>query len=173
MKKIVKKIGYTFLFGAVFFVLLGVLISFAKFAVEIPLSLLGHISPIKNIFFLIFITILSVFSAGLLVDWLFKKTSRLGNKRFLNYQPALTNSDALIIVTGEEILKPNGRVYVKAFWPIVHPITGLLFCIPKDEIRFLKINPAEIIKLIMSDGAAPLENFEFIEQRESKSQITD
>lgn len=173
MKKIIKKIGYIFLFGAVFFVLLGLLIGFIKFAIEIPLSLLGSISPIKNIFFLIFITIVIIFLAGLLVDYFFKKTSRFGKKSFLNYQPALTNNDALIIVTGEETLKSDGRVYVKAFWPIVHPITGLLFCIPKDEVRFLKINPSEIIKLIMSDGAAPLDNFEFVEQKETKSQITD
>lgn len=104
MKKILKKIGYLLLFGAVFFVLLGVLIGFTKFAIEIPLSLLSNISPIKNIFFLIFVTILIIFLAGLVVDWLFKKTSRLGNKNFLNYQPALTNSDALIIVTGEETM---------------------------------------------------------------------
>lgn len=157
-----KRIFYIFFLGIVTFVLIGALVGFMTFALKTPLAFLEFVSPIKNIFFLIFLALVILFFAGVGMDWALKH-----GFSFLNKTSALTEDGSVVFVMGEEVTT-DGKVYVKVLEPITHPIPGFLRILPMDKIALLNNLPTEMIKVIMSNGVIHLGILDFKEIKKSE-----
>lgn len=172
--KLIKDLFYILFLGAIFFVIIGALISFFNFAIHIPLSLLQIISPIKNQLFLLFVSLLIIFLIGLLINHFLTTGIRLGTKKlFENCKAALTQDDKWAFVMSEQPCSQLKIIFFNIWKAFTHPLTGELGPSTKDKLRFVKNRPEEIFAHILSFGTRPLKDLIFEDESEIKSQLTD
>ncbi len=76
------------------------------------------------------------------------------NKPVLVLVNTISNLEKLGFLTEEDLTNPNEKKKVAVYFPHSYNFSGELFIVPKNQIKPLDINPAEVMKFIISGGVA-------------------
>ena len=76
------------------------------------------------------------------------------NKPVLVLVNTISNLEKLGFLTEEDLTNLNEKKKVAVYFPHSYNFSGELFIVPKNQIKLLDINPAEVMKFIISGGVA-------------------
>lgn len=65
----------------------------------------------------------------------------------------VSNLEKLGFITEEDLSKLNEKEKVAVYFPHSYNFSGELFIVPKDQVRSIDVNPAMVMKFIVSGGA--------------------
>lgn len=82
------------------------------------------------------------------------------NKPVLVLINPISNLEKLGFVTEESISKITTDDKVAVYFPHSYNFSGELFIVPRNQVKLLDINPADVMKFIISGGVAGLEEQE-------------
>lgn len=65
----------------------------------------------------------------------------------------ISNLEKLGFITEEDLSKLDEKGKVVVYFPHSYNFSGELFIVPKNQVRSIDVNPADLMKFIVSGGA--------------------